>query len=45
MFYGKQDFDERSGEYESALKSIGTELEGVENIVEHEKTRFEGSTR
>jgi len=33
------DFDERSGEYESALKSIGTELEGVENIVEHEKTR------
>jgi len=32
-------FDERSGEYESALKSMGTELEGMENIVKEEKTR------
>lgn len=32
-------FDERSGEYESALKSMDTELEGMENIVQEEKTR------
>jgi len=37
-------FDEKRGEYESALKSIATELEGMENIVNDEKSRRAPST-